>query len=374
MEGGALMATDVAMDRDAGRLSPVELQRVVGSLLAVAGAPGPFRLQPLQGGANNRLYGVWLDGKPRFAAKVYFRHARDACDRLAAEYGFVRFTAGRGVTALASPVAADEASGVALSEFVDGRRLEAGEIDEQAVAAALQFFAAVNRHRDDDEAAALPDAAEACFSIHDHLACVDRRVRQLAEFARDSVIDEQAAWFARQELAGRWTHVRGHVLARAREVGFDALAVLPQALRCLSPSDFGFHNALRDAEGRLRFIDFEYAGWDDPAKMVCDFFCQVSRPVPRGLFGDFVTGVAAALGQGDSQLAVRSRLLLPVYQVKWCCILLNEFLAPGRARRAFAAGGSDAVDAVAAEVRKGEQLTLARMALGRASELDFEAA
>lgn len=370
------MATDVAMDRDAGRLSPAELQRVIGSLLSVAGAGAgePFDLRALAGGANNRLYGVWFDDRPRFAAKVYFRQAGDARDRLAAEYGFARFAAGRGVTALAQPVAVDAAGGVALFEFVEGRRLEAGEIDEGAVAAALRFFAAVNRCRDDDDADALPDAAEACFSIHDHLACVDRRVRQLAEFARLSAIDEQAAWFARQELAGRWAHVRGRVLDQAREVGLDPRTALPRALRCLSPSDFGFHNALRDVEGRLRFIDFEYAGWDDPAKMVCDFFCQVSRPVPRGLFGDFVTGVAASLGHSDSQLAVRARLLLPVYQVKWCCILLNEFLAPGRARRAFAAGGLDDMTPIDVEARKGEQLALARLALGRATEPGIEAA
>ncbi len=362
------MATDIAMDRDAGRLSPVELQRVVSSLLSVAGAGQRFDLRPLQGGANNRVYGVWLEGQPRFVAKVYFRHAQDVRDRLGAEYGFARFAAERGVRALALPVAADEGSGVALYEFVDGLRPEAGEIDEQAVTAALQFFAAVNRHRDDGDAAALPDAAEACFSIHDHLACVDQRVRQLAEFVRLSPIDEQAAWFARQELAGRWAHVHGRVLAQTRGGGLDVRGELPTAMRCLSPSDFGFHNALRDGNGRLRFIDFEYAGWDDPAKMVCDFFCQVSRPVPRGLFSDFVTGVAAALGQGDSQLATRARLLLPAYQVKWCCIMLNEFLAPGRARRAFAAGEGEKMAGIDAEARKGEQLALARLALGRVTE------
>ena len=38
----------------------------------------------------------------------------------------------------------------------------------------------------------------------------------------------------------------------------------------LSPSDFGFHNTLLTNEG-LKFIDFEYFGWDDPVKLTCDF-------------------------------------------------------------------------------------------------------
>ena len=41
--------------------------------------------------------------------------------------------------------------------------------------------------------------------------------------------------------------------------------------KCLSPSDFGFHNVIVEKDKILRFIDFEYAGWDDPAKMVSDF-------------------------------------------------------------------------------------------------------
>ena len=34
---------------------------------------------------------------------------------------------------------------------------------------------------------------------------------------------------------------------------------------CILPGDFGFHNAIRTTKG-VKFIDFEFAGWDDPAK------------------------------------------------------------------------------------------------------------
>ncbi len=371
------MATDVTMDCDpvgaAGPrgLSEPELRRVVRSLLSVAGMSGEVDLVELRGGANNRVYRVDVDSRPSLVAKAFFRHDADSRDRLAAEYGFARFAAGRGVRALAQPIAADAASGVALFEFVPGRRLEAGEVDERAVGQALRFFAEVNHHRDDPAAADLPEAAEACFSIYDHLACVDHRVRRLTELAQCTEADEQAAWFARQELSGRWAHVQGRVFERARARGIGVEQELPRAMHCLSPSDFGFHNAILDDRGLLRFIDFEYAGWDDPAKMICDFFCQVRSPVPLSLFDDLADGVTAALRQGDSALKTRARLLLPVYQVKWCCILLNEFLTPGQARRRFAAGTqADGLvrDMAEIEARKQHQLAMARMALGRVAE------
>jgi hypothetical protein len=110
-------------------------------------------------------------------------------------------------------------------------------------------------------------------------------------------------------------------------------APLPIAARVLSPSDFGFHNCLATASG-LRFIDFEYAGWDDPAKTVCDFFCQPAVPVPGEHFERFLAAVISATG--DAGIRGRVALLLPVYELKWCCIMLNEFLPVGDDRRSFA--------------------------------------
>ena len=53
----------------------------------------------------------------------------------------------------------------------------------------------------------------------------------------------------------------------------------------LSPSDFGFHNALEDKNGTLIFMDFEYAGPDHPGKIVCDLFLSAPNPdTPTVLF------------------------------------------------------------------------------------------
>ena len=72
---------------------------------------------------------------------------------------------------------------------------------------------------------------------------------------------------------------------------------------CLSPSDFGFHNALLDDEGKLTFLDFEYAGRDDPAKLVSDFFCQPEVPVPLSLHAHFIDRIAQGLGLDAAGIA-----------------------------------------------------------------------
>jgi hypothetical protein len=48
--------------------------------------------------------------------------------------------------------------------------------------------------------------------------------------------------------------------------------------------------------------------------------------------------VAQGLSLDDAAVA-RSKILLDACRVKWACILLNDFLPDGAARRAFAGAG-----------------------------------
>jgi hypothetical protein len=41
-----------------------------------------------------------------------------------------------------------------------------------------------------------------------------------------------------------------------------------------------------------------------------------------------------------ADLAARASLLLPVYRVKWSCILLHEFVPASAARRQFSRGSN----------------------------------
>ncbi|MEI6503369.1 MAG: hypothetical protein WCP21_20340 [Armatimonadota bacterium] len=164
-----------------------------------------------------------------------------------------------------------------------------------------------------------------------------------------AITHTEALTFVREDLLPLAAGVLGTVHAQWGEV------TLRDTDRRVSPSDFGFHNALREADGRLRFIDFEYAGWDDPAKVVCDFFCQPAAPVPVEHWDHFAAAVAEDLGDPPAHLA-RFAALLQVYRLKWCCILLNDFLPSGSARRAFASGAPVTAEQQAAQLGKAREL------------------
>jgi hypothetical protein len=57
--------------------------------------------------------------------------------------------------------------------------------------------------------------------------------------------------------------------------------------------------------------------------------------MPLELFSSFAFRLTREIGLGESH-AVRSKMLLDAYRIKWVCIMLNEFLPQEEARRDFA--------------------------------------
>jgi Phosphotransferase enzyme family len=317
-------------------------------LTSSAGIGRVREVVPLAGGANNRAYRVEAESCEVFL-KAYFRHPDDPRDRLAAEFAFARFAWASGVRCIPEPLACDPVAGLGLFEFAHGRRPT--ECSDAMIAQAVEFVSDLNASRWRPLAARLPAASEACFSIAEHLGTVARRVDRLTNIA-----DPDAAEFVRNELLPMWEEVHASAVSEASDNGLSLDQPLDLTTRCVSPSDFGFHNALIESKGRVRFLDFEYAGWDDPAKLICDFFCQPAVPVTLRFFEPFARAVADCFPDPAAVLA-RARLLLPVYCMKWVCIRLNEFLPAGARRRAFSLSVDER------EARKARQLSAARAAL-----------
>ena len=324
-------------------MSDADTLAIAASLTAACGAPAPVALTRLEGGRNNRAFLVTpAAGKP-VVLKLYHADPADPRDRLGAEFAFLGYAWERGIRCIPRPLACDPAARAGLYSFLPGRRLAEGAVTAAHLDAALAFVLALNAPPRD---ARLAPASEACFSLEEHAATVARRVARLAAMTPDGAAVET---FVRARLIPVWETVAARLHRRARRLGLDPAARLTAEI-CVSPSDFGFHNALVDGD-EIGFLDFEYAGRDDPAKLACDFFCQPEVPVPAAAFDGFVSRLMAGLGL-DPVHAARAAALRDTYRVKWACILLNEFLPQGAARRVFAGG-------VAAATRGATQLARA---------------
>lgn len=324
--------------------------RRVSSLLAEAGRPPVNAWTALAGGANNRVWRGDSDAGP-VLLKAYFYNPSDPRDRLKAERAFYTHAINQGISSIPQPLGWDLDYRLGLFEFIDGGKLTPDRISLSTVRAAATFVCRMNEPSPDPRDPSMPNASEACFSMQEHLETIERRVRRLLDFEPLDPIDHEAAVWIRDHLSPAWNEVRTKIDLRP-----SRSASLETEYRWFSPSDFGFHNALHTGnwERELVFFDFEYAGWDDPAKLICDFFCQPAIPVPLTFWSDFIHQLATC-ARWDPSCSDRAAALLPCYQIKWCCIILNEFLKTEAARRSFAAGNK-------AGDRREQQLTKAQSA------------
>jgi Phosphotransferase enzyme family len=298
------------------------------AFLGREGFTEPSSVVPVRGGANNRIFRV--EGGGRSAVlKRYFRSPSDPRDRFGAEQNFYAHAA------RVAPEFVPQALGWAreiscgLFAYVPGSRLRPEDVDRRHVMRAAEFIARLNAEPETPFA----PASDAAFSVAENRASIQRRIDRLAEIQPETESHRQAIDLVHAEVLPAWTGI----CCRDDAGGWPDDGICQAEERVISPSDFGFHNALMTDDGSVLFLDFEYAGADDPAKMIGDFFGQPEIPVPGQFFPEFSEAICAFLPKARRD-ACRSRVarLRPLITLKWCCIMLNDFLPVDQARRVFA--------------------------------------
>ena len=341
-------ANTVSTQENEARLTAISEQLIGKPIRSLAVA---------RSGGNNRLFRVETVGGDVYALKSYFRQASDTRDRLGTEYKALGFLRRHGVSQVPDTVAVSVADEAAIYEWIEGEPATANSVSIDAALSLVRALQAVKR---DEEAAELPFASEACL-------CAATIFKQVEE--RFTVLSRAAA--AHPELAAFLEHdVRPAIRAAAERAkhgheraGLAFNVPLEPKYRCLNPSDFGFHNALIQRDGRIIFIDFEYFGWDDPVKLTSDFVLHPGMDLTAELRNRFLVG-ASEIFRADPGFDDRLRASLPLYALRWTMILLNEYL-PERWQRRVRAGFRGERSTLLAN-----QLEKAKRMLGRANRSD----
>jgi len=268
---------------------------------------GGVCLEPIAGGTNNSVFRVEGE-RGRALLKISKAKSSDQRDRFGAEKEFYDLVEKRAPQGAPRRYACNESLGASLYEWIEGSPVT-GEIGRDALGQALEFLVAVQQGGGEVGGR---KASEACFSWPEHESLIERRL--LALDVKSAGIEA----FVKQELLPAW-HERKAKLARAKVADFSA----GEGRRMLSPGDFGFHNALGRDDGKIIFFDFEYSGWDDPAKTVADMFLQPERQVDLEHWDTFCEQLQSRSSL-DREFPERAAALLPMFGVKWACILIDS--------------------------------------------------
>lgn len=288
---------------------------------------------PAAGGGNNRVFRV-LAGGETLALKSYPDDG-DPRDRLGVEFSSLQFLKRHGVGAVPAAVASDPEKGFALYEWIEGNPIDApGDADIDAV---LGFIEALIGLADKEEAKSLPLASEACLSAAELCRQVEDRLKRLTAGAEGY---SDLAEFLTERFSPALETLRDRAGKSYDQNGADFDKEIKPKARTLNPSDFGFHNALRTPDGTVVFLDFEYFGWDDPVKLVSDFLLHPGHALGQDAGEKFFRS-AKALFANDPSFPWRLRALYPLYGLRWCLIMLAEFLPERMARRQMAGQHAD---------------------------------
>ena len=289
----------------------------------------PERITRIGGGRNSRVWCV-EEGQNLWALKEYFRHPQDPRDRLKTETNFLKFLNQNSNLGVPRVVGFDEHKNLALYSWLQGQPVKT--ITEKHLEQCVSFITEINENPLRYGTKELQLASEGCTDEKQHLEHVLRRVDQLLEIPTQTSIHQLALEWIRSVLRPKFQQIYSGLCG----FGKDRIAANKKLELILSPSDFGFHNIL-EHQGQLSFLDFEYAGWDDPVKLCADYACQPQVPVSEEQAAWFCQQLEEGLGWKG--LFKRFHLLLPLYRVKWCCILLNEFRSQDWERRHHAEEG-----------------------------------
>ena len=300
----------------------------------------------MQGGGNNRLYRI-TTSRAGYALKFYLRQAGDPRDRLGAEVTALTLLNGVDAPRL---IAVDRKNCCTLQEWVSG--VAVGPVTRADMDAALALVGRLWQIRQEPAMPTCPPAADASLSGAALSGQVQARLLRLRAVQGEY---PDLGHFLGEELTPFWEKTVVAIQIHYQQARVDFASELPAAHRLLSPSDFGFHNALRTANNRLVFLDYEYFGWDDPAKLAGDFFLHPGMQLSCAERIPFIQGLAQLI-PNDTTFLWRIKTLLPLFGLCWCLIILNEFLPDGWQRRAFAARRENRDIALARQLQKAQQL------------------
>jgi hypothetical protein len=271
-------------------------------------------LVKLRGGINNHVYRCGANQK-LWVIKGYPIRQNQQRDRMQAEVDFLRYAHEVAPGRVPELLTVDIDRRCVVLEHIQGTPYHEGiSPNDEDVQAAIEFFRQLNADLNLAQKMIKMDAAEGFLSLSQHLANVRQRLAAMDAKHLPTELRSQAIKLL-ANLQDITDHLEGKLETQiaAGEIVDD----LDPGLRCISPSDFGFHNAILTSLG-IKFIDFEFAGWDDPTKTCIDFQLQPKVPIKR-YSKDLSTIIAK---DKNAYIQHRRKTLLPILEAKWLCIVL----------------------------------------------------
>ena len=278
----------------------------------------------LKGRGNSSVYKVLTDKNPIFL-KIYPQIGKH--NRLESEFYSTKILNDLGMNEVQKPIVFNKELNIAAYEWINTSN--SYSFDTSAMEKILQFLKNMHSKRNNHLFDDFSMASDSCTSILSIENQIKRRLSQLQESSKEfGDLND----FLKNDFIPVFTKVVAWSKSNLTKEQ-DYSRSLDKSELTLSPSDFGFHNMIFSEDGSLRFVDFEYFGWDDPVKLISDFSHHAGMSLTKEMESYWFSGVKSIYGEC---ILNRLQVSWPLYGLNWCLIILNEFKSDVWSRRCLA--------------------------------------
>lgn len=299
----------------------------------------PNEVETLKRDGNNQIYQVSSGQQTKVVLKRYYQSSTDNRNRAQVEFGTLFLLNQHQFKQVPKAIYKHQGDAFAFYQCLDGS-VPNSSCHEKQVHLAKEISAFVQqlkRFHDSNNMSEQPLAADARQSFKDYFSKIDQRLSTIIAGCRDEPRLNAVKQFAIHRLLPFKAKLFSHVKGKIASLALSEAAEFSVVSQTLNPSDLGPHNMIESDAGQLFFIDFEYFGLDDPAKMLADLFHHAQEKLSHQacwfIYQNYI--------KEYPDIEIRFAIVNDLIAFEWLLIMLNVANPDALQRRLFANPGLD---------------------------------
>ena len=277
----------------------------------------------VKGSFNSKTFTLEAKNGEKFFLKNFINDPLNKHNRLKSEVCFTKYVTQNKKIKVPKLIEYSEDSNWILYQWIEGKKIT--KINREHVENLIDFLININKIEDIRKDIDMPYASEASFTLNEHKSLVISKANQTKNIINNIIhIKPEYKLSIKKELDEKILFIKD-LFTKEEFNNKDLINYrLNNNQRCISPSDVGFHNII-ESNGKIYYLDFEYAGIDDPCKLIVDLLLQPDYAIPCD-FIDVLPNLIKSLKKDIPNLQKRIYLTFELYKVKWFCIIFNPII------------------------------------------------
>jgi len=272
----------------------------------------------INGGRNNKVY-LFKSKKKKFIIKKYKNNYSTKYNRFLTEKIFLEFLVKKKIKNIPKIISLDKKKKIIVFNYICGKQIK--KVQKKHLNQCLKFLLKIN-YKTSYKNFKFQKASDACLSLNDHIKTCETRIKRLIKNCHHNSKGEskKILFFLKNKILPEFKKIKSkiHLVFSKSQI----VKKINKKQLILSPSDFGFHNII-SKKNKLYYIDFEYSGWDDPNKLISDFFLNpdyfISKKNKKYFLRNFDNFFKKKISNSS-----KFKFILKFHFLKWVCVIINQ--------------------------------------------------